>query len=99
MVIFTNHFDHAILGKEHRSSNFEKELETLVEMDCALHLLELQNVPIPNVAPPLPAVPPQIRNKPAVPPKSPKLSSRKRITVHKNNERHSYNKQDSISEV
>ncbi|KAF2881598.1 hypothetical protein ILUMI_24573 [Ignelater luminosus] len=88
-----------LLGKQDRSSNFKKELEILVEMDCALHLLELQNIPIPKVAPPLPAVPPQVRIKPPVPLKSPKLASRKRIALHKNNQHPSYSKQDSISEI
>lgn len=72
-----------IKGKPERSSDFTNELETLLEMDCALYLLDLQNITIPNVAPIIPPLPTQMRTKPALPPKSPKLVRRSGITMCK----------------
>ncbi|KAK4880933.1 hypothetical protein RN001_004252 [Aquatica leii] len=66
-----------LLGNRYRSIDYNKELDTLLEMDCALHLLELQNVPLPNSKPLVPPLPTYIRSKPTIPPKSPKVKLRK----------------------
>ncbi|KAB0800298.1 hypothetical protein PPYR_06038 [Photinus pyralis] len=52
-----------LLDKPHRSEEYRKDLETLLEMDCALHLLELQHVSLPDTAPIIPALPAPIRLK------------------------------------
>ncbi|KAF5298682.1 hypothetical protein FQR65_LT09662 [Abscondita terminalis] len=66
-----------LLGNPHRSDEYKKDLDVLLEMDCALHLLELQNVRLPNSAPVVPPLPSYIRAKPTIPPKSPKVILRK----------------------
>ncbi|KAF5304380.1 hypothetical protein FQA39_LY09759 [Lamprigera yunnana] len=68
-----------LLGNIHRSNEYKNDLSTLLEMDCALHLLELQNIPIPNSAPIVPPLPSCIRLKPNVPPKSPNVKLRKMV--------------------
>lgn len=49
---------------------YKRELKMLVDMDCALQLIELQNVTLPKEAPPVPPLPPGFGPKPAVPPKT-----------------------------
>lgn len=59
------------------SESYIKELNQLVEMDLNLHLLELQDVPIPMTPPPeVPPLPllPESLFKPDVPPKSEKIT-------------------------
>lgn len=49
-----------LMGRNIRTETFREDLNTLVEMDCVLQLIELQNVKLPSVppiVPPLPSVP------------------------------------------
>ncbi|KAK5649209.1 hypothetical protein RI129_000238 [Pyrocoelia pectoralis] len=73
-----------LLDQPHRSNEYRKDLETLLEMDCALHLLELQHIPLPETAPIIPALPVPIRLKPNIPTKSPNIKLRKQqINIRK----------------
>lgn len=71
--LFNNNTLLIITGKEIRSDLYHKELKMLVDMDCALQLIELQNVTLPKEPPPVPPLPPSLGPKPAVPPKSQSL--------------------------
>lgn len=56
----------------------------LVDMDCALQLIELQNITLPKEPPPpVPPLPPGYGPKPAVPPKTQSLlrKSKKKSAV------------------
>lgn len=56
----------------------------LVDMDCALQLIELQNIPLPKEPPPVPPLPPGFGPKPIVPPKTNSLlrkSKKKKIAA------------------
>ncbi|XP_072384883.1 engulfment and cell motility protein 2-like [Diabrotica undecimpunctata] len=64
-----------ITDKGRTSDLFNEELETLVEMDLKLQLIELQNVSIPKNAPPIPPLP-----KPVLPPKPEIVTRRERYT-------------------
>lgn len=62
-----------LVGKEIRSDLYKRELKMLVDMDCALQLIELQNVTLPRDPPPVPPLPPGFGVKPVVPPKTDSL--------------------------
>lgn len=51
-------------GNPRRSNYYNEELDTLVEMDLKLQLIELQNITIPKDPPEIPPIP-----KPVIPPK------------------------------
>ncbi|KAK9693540.1 PH domain [Popillia japonica] len=70
-----------LLGKDNRSEDYHKDLETLTEMDIALQIMELQETTIPNEPPPIPPLP-----KPTVPPKTSHHLARNRIS-HANKDR------------
>lgn len=61
------------LGKDNRSDLYMQELEILMEMDCALQLLEVQDLDLPKKEPKIPPLPPGYGPKPALLPKSPHL--------------------------
>ncbi|XP_045468623.1 engulfment and cell motility protein 2-like [Harmonia axyridis] len=63
---------HILKENEARSEIYNKELQELVTMDLSLHMLELQNIPIPKKPPPVPPLP-HLAEKPAIPLKSPGL--------------------------
>ncbi|VEN45658.1 unnamed protein product [Callosobruchus maculatus] len=63
---------HILTNTPRRSTYYQEELDTIVEMDVRLKLLELQNVVIPKVPPPVP--PPPIE-KPSVTPRTKILSN------------------------
>uniref|UniRef100_A0A671N840 Engulfment and cell motility protein 3-like n=1 Tax=Sinocyclocheilus anshuiensis TaxID=1608454 RepID=A0A671N840_9TELE len=46
-----------LLGKEMSSESMRSELEILLSMEIKLRLLDLENVPIPDMAPPIPKPP------------------------------------------
>lgn len=46
-----------LLGKEMSSEAMRSELEILLSMEIKLRLLDLENVPIPDAAPPIPKPP------------------------------------------
>lgn len=46
-----------LLGKEMSSESMRSELEILLSMEIKLRLLDLENVPIPDSAPPVPKPP------------------------------------------
>ncbi|XP_055504665.1 engulfment and cell motility protein 3 [Leucoraja erinacea] len=46
-----------LLGKELNSEQTKSELEILLSMEIKLRLLDLENISIPDVAPPIPSVP------------------------------------------
>uniref|UniRef100_A0A4W4EUD4 ELMO domain-containing protein n=1 Tax=Electrophorus electricus TaxID=8005 RepID=A0A4W4EUD4_ELEEL len=46
-----------LLGKEMSSESMRSELEILLSMEIKLRLLDLENVPIPDIAPPIPKPP------------------------------------------
>lgn len=46
-----------LLGKEMSSESMRSELEILLSMEIKLRLLDLENVPIPDTAPPIPKPP------------------------------------------
>ncbi|XP_076878169.1 engulfment and cell motility protein 3 isoform X1 [Brachyhypopomus gauderio] len=46
-----------LLGKEMSSDSMRSELEILLSMEIKLRLLDLENVPIPDIAPPIPKPP------------------------------------------
>uniref|UniRef100_A0A673I0I9 Engulfment and cell motility protein 3-like n=1 Tax=Sinocyclocheilus rhinocerous TaxID=307959 RepID=A0A673I0I9_9TELE len=46
-----------LLGKEMSSESMRSELEILLSMEIKLRLLDLENVPIPDTAPPIPKAP------------------------------------------
>jgi len=54
------------------TTTYGVEMKTLLDMDCALKLVELQGIHIPIKPPPIPPIP-----KPMVPPKAAYLSSNK----------------------
>lgn len=58
------------------SKYYTKELDTLVEMDIRLKILELQNISIPLNAPPIPPLPED--TKPPLPPKPKNLKKKNR---------------------
>lgn len=72
--LLKNHGTNVFLaGKEIRSDLYKRELKMLVDMDCALQLIELQNVTLPREPPPVPPLPPGFGVKPVVPPKTDSL--------------------------
>ncbi|XP_056595332.1 engulfment and cell motility protein 3 isoform X2 [Triplophysa dalaica] len=46
-----------LLGKEMSSESMRSELDILLSMEIKLRLLDLENVPIPDMAPPIPKLP------------------------------------------
>nr|XP_020662674.1 engulfment and cell motility protein 2 isoform X1 [Pogona vitticeps] len=48
---------HALLGKDMASDLTKSDLETLLSMEMKLRLLDLENIPIPEVPPPVPKEP------------------------------------------
>lgn len=48
---------HALVGKDMASDLTKSDLETLLSMEMKLRLLDLENVPIPEVPPPVPKEP------------------------------------------
>ncbi|XP_067905849.1 engulfment and cell motility protein 3 isoform X2 [Heterodontus francisci] len=46
-----------LLGKELNSEQTKSELEILLSMEIKLRLLDLENIPIPDAAPPIPSAP------------------------------------------
>lgn len=63
-------------GKDYRTAKYKDELETLVEMDCVLQLVELQNIKIPSKAPIIPQLPKEV--KPPIPKRDPLLQEKLR---------------------
>ncbi|XP_017773144.1 PREDICTED: engulfment and cell motility protein 2-like [Nicrophorus vespilloides] len=49
-----------LMGNPPCSVDYEKELKDITDMDTSLHLLELQNVAIPHLPPPIPATTPTL---------------------------------------
>lgn len=59
-IIFANWTDGlaTLLNKEMPSKESHEEMETLLNMEMKLRLLDLENITIPETPPPIPAEPP-----------------------------------------